>query len=523
MFCRSGKWRGIALLLLLFLLTRGYEFDRFGKKKAPKKPPTPQKKPAAFNPDLLPPLTAVLQELELMPWFQQFVQMGVSETHFLLRLTAMDYRIMMMEWEGMTEGKVEQLKKKSATLYELALVKDKDQEEINVAERNKLRYGRVYVPGGVQNHEYVTASFGATPPFGALEMVMAPAGTGKEHWGCSEDDYSTSVAAGAYTNKMLVVRRGNCSFLAKATLARQLNVSVLLVVNNEDRLDSPASGLGIDPNVTEKMVDAVAGLSIISVANTSWAKLAFSAPAPAHIVPLKCGPGGTCKPTLEEEKALQSEVSWGTARFKSTESKEVRSFEFLTSNFGGRLPENHDPLPVVMAVPPDGCSTFSAGDYTSQPLAPRGGFALAFARGGCRFHVKLEHAEAAGARLVVIYEREEEDNALQRVGGMLPDAGYIGIPCVIVSAPAGVCMRARSSVADTSVSVSLNSAGDTAGADRWIDLAFTDWAESDEERLLQIEGLSQKHAQAGNVEQVAWLRRRADKIKSVLPVATDEL
>lgn len=175
-FGRGQIW-GLLLLLVLFLLTRGYEFDRFGKKKAPKKPPSPQKKPAAFNPDLLPPLTEVLQELELMPWFQQFVQMGVSETHFLLRLTAMDYRIMMMEWEGMTEGKVEQLKKKSAVLYELALVKDKDQEEMNVAERNKLRYGRVYVPGGVQNHEYVTASFGATPPFGALEMVVAPSGS----------------------------------------------------------------------------------------------------------------------------------------------------------------------------------------------------------------------------------------------------------------------------------------------------------------------------------------------------------
>jgi len=280
---------------------------------------------------------------------------------------------------------------------------------------------------------------------------------------------------------------------------------------------------------------------IVSVSNVSWAKLAFSlataghgkgsiaAPVTAHIVPLKCGPGGVCKPTLDEEKELVPEVSWGTARFKAERSKEVRSFEFLTSNFGGRLPDDHEPLPVMLADPLDGCTSpvSCAGSKTGCPINTT--FVLAFSRGGCPFSVKQQHAQDVGARLALVFEKESEDNALQRVGGLMPEAGYIGIPSILVSAPAGAFLRSKSSEGDqgSRVTLSLVAGSDSSAADRWIELAFTEWAEGDDERLLQIEGLIQKHIQAGNVEMVSWLQRKAAQLESKKSgknkIPTDEL
>ena len=512
------------LLGLVFLLgvVRTYEFDRFGKNKPkPKKAPQLPKKPVVLNTDLLPDIKQLLEEQGLTSYFPQLIKMGVTETHFLLRLTAMDYRIMLMDWEGITEEQVNRLKEKAAALYQLALVKE-EAEAPSFDERNKLKYGRVYVPGAVQNFEYVTASFGGPPPLGMLEVVLAPA----PHYGCNETDF-TILEREAYSGKLLVVKRGECSFLSKALMAKvYLNATALLVVNSEDRLDSPAAGLGIDPNVTEKMVEPVLAFPVISVANTSWAKLAFSAevasttaPVTAHIVPLKCGPGGICKATVESEKELVPEVSWGTARFKSEKSKEVRSFEFLTSNYGGRLPEDHESLPVILGDPLDGCAPIqSTAATTGRP------FVLALARGGCRFSTKQQHAQDVGARLTLIFEKESQDSALQRIGGVMPEAGFIGIPSIIVAAPAGVFLQSKllgPSGKDESVSVSLLAASDNSAAERWIELAFTEWAESDDERLMQIEGLSQKHAQARNVEIVNWLQRASVAITATTKIATD--
>ena len=242
----------------------------------------------------------------------------------------------------------------------------------------------------------------------------------------------------------------------------------------------------------------------------------------AQIVPLKCGTGGVCKPVLDEEKELLPEVTWGTARFRSEKSKEVRSFEFLTSNYGGRLPEDHEPIRVLLASPSDGCSeavSFPGRDSLGAGLP----FVAAFVRGGCRFSNKQQHAEAAGARLALIFEKSESegegsDNALQRVGGLMPEAGYIGIPSILVSAPAGAFLQSKlqrgvGQEQDEPVTLSLVAGSDSSASDRWIEVAFTEWAEGDEERLLQIQGLIQKHVQAGNVEIAAWLKRRSDGIE----------
>ena len=136
-----------------------------------------------------------------------------------------------------------------------------------IDERSRLNYGRLYLYGATQSFEYVTASFGGSPPIGAFPLIIT---SDEAHQGCS-------LAEGVdLTGIILAVRRGNCSFLTKATIAHKANATALIIVNTEDRLDSPAAGLGIDHNVTDAQVTAVASLPVITLSNTSWAKLDFT-------------------------------------------------------------------------------------------------------------------------------------------------------------------------------------------------------------------------------------------------------
>ncbi len=99
----------------------------------------------------------------------------------------------------------------------------------------------------------MSASFGRAPPIGELP-VFFPA----DRWGCGYPPDTRQM-----TRTMLVVERGQCTFFEKAVQAFALNASVLVVINSEDKLESPASGLGIDPHITDKMVLRVKELSVV--------------------------------------------------------------------------------------------------------------------------------------------------------------------------------------------------------------------------------------------------------------------
>jgi hypothetical protein len=133
-------------------------------------------------------------------------------------------------------------------------------------------------------------------------------------------------------------------------------------------------------------------------------------------------------------------------------------------------------------------------------------------RGGCRFDTKALHAQNAGARLVVIVD--VDDNPLQRVGGMQPTSGFVAIPSVMVTAAAGEHLRSQLSGADATVTLEVIPARDSAGADAWIELAYTEWATETSALVMQFEGLIQKYThlqQKGATwggEIIAWLNRR---------------
>lgn len=114
------------------------------------------------------------------------------------------------------------------------------------------------------------------------------------------------------SGKILFVERGKCTFLTKAQYALSTNATALIIVNNEDRIDSPSSGLGVDRSITYDMVKIInEKLSIMSISNTSIAKIDHSLKLFRgktlfiQVVPLVCGMGGSCVPSLDEEKKTQ--------------------------------------------------------------------------------------------------------------------------------------------------------------------------------------------------------------------------
>ena len=361
------------------------------------------------------------------------------------------------------------------------------------------------------------------------------------------------------SNIVYAVRRGECTYLDKADWASRRNASALLIINNLDRIDSPSSGLGIDPEITQKQVDRVKALPIFSMSNTSWPKLSFALSdrplsvrdeAYVRFIPLKCGAsklGGRsssgssnvnkiergCDTVEVMDAEVQQEVTSGhmivqlPPRFTMQEKVEEASptstftdksipipttghaFQFLTSNFGAPLPPTNAPLQLLRAEPIDACTEILFGGLAGNPLP----VALVVDRGGCPFHVKMANVERSGARLAIIINIK--DDPLQRIGGELPAAGHIGMPGILVTAPTGAFLLKAMNYAIENESASdlgyvtttLHPAKDQTISDSWIDLAFYSWENSLAERQIQYQALIRKHKK--DTEIAAWLVRAA--------------
>lgn len=363
------------------------------------------------------------------------------------------------------------------------------------------------------------------------------------------------------TGKVFVVKRGHCTFLQKAQYALERNASALLVVNNVDKLERAASGYGVDPNVKNGDVVKVEKLPIFGVSNTSWAKLAFSAERgyqwvsqtekdgsnlhagssqndlleaknenldslKLRFVPLKCGekhPGMKhgCQPLLEKERNLHPEVSWGSMRITSGggeggKGKVTKSFQFLTSSFGGVLPV--DTLTLIEGVPADGCKPLSNSDVIANTKA---NVVVAIDRGSCMFQEKLHHAEQAGARLGLVLE-SNDDQALQRIGGNAATSSHIGMPSIICSWECRAYIKGVLAEGGGPATIQLRPAQDHSLTEKWIDLVTYVWSEDEEEKAMQMEQMLPQYSDDDDMEIRGWLRRQAAKIRGdPVGVATD--
>lgn len=498
----------VSILYLIFctLLLAILAYGRTKKKDSSPSSKAPPKPAVKLNVDILPPLQDVLAELDMTSYLRHFVKMGVTETRLLLKLSSMDFQIMSMDWgEGFGKDAVARLKEKIAQLYELATV-PQETTRPELEERKKLVYGRLYLPHGVQAMEYAQGSFGGPPPVGAVALRL------------SNTTLECDAVEGLdYGGDFVLARRGNCTFLQKALLAKAHNAAGLIIANTEDSLDHPSSGLGVDKNITEAAVASLGAFTVLGMSNQSWAPLTAALRfvdhrLPVHIVPIKCQTGGKCQPLLEEERALLAEVSWGRLRVRKTD-RQVRSFEFLSSNFGAPLPVESS-LRVVRADPIDACSPL-------LNIIPEGKdyVALVVHRGSCRFDVKAMHGQEAGARMIIVVDVEDEP--LQRLGALAPAVGYLEVPNVLVTAEAGRFLE--SSAEGSTVEVLPGS--DSSGFERWLEIAYTTWSEDPEERVMQLQGLVQKFQETENHDIVSWLQRRIQEIdhEAKKSIDTDEL
>jgi len=165
----------LSLLLWMYVLTILLNITDVECKRRypePKLKANDKPKPPKLNVDLLPPLEEILEALNMKKFFKNFIRMGVTDTRLLLRLTAMDFQLMSYEWEDITSDEINRLKDEIKMMIIQATVPDVVVRP-EFAERNKLTYGRIYMPDAVQSFEYMTASFGGTAPIGNNKLMWS--------------------------------------------------------------------------------------------------------------------------------------------------------------------------------------------------------------------------------------------------------------------------------------------------------------------------------------------------------------
>ena len=179
----------LLLLVLLAALLLGCvqgAFNRFNKKEKPK--PMPKPAPVVLDVTVVPSLESILEEIGLSDWLPKLIRMGVTENRLLLRLQPMDYRVMEMEWEDVQRDQIVLLK---STVEKYYVIAKEAGDRILAApklnkDRDKLTYGRVTMPGGVQSFEYALASFGGIVPRIPMSLQLAE----YPHTGCRPPELS---------------------------------------------------------------------------------------------------------------------------------------------------------------------------------------------------------------------------------------------------------------------------------------------------------------------------------------------
>ena len=481
----------LLILIILLLLCIGNGNNRF-KDSNKKESSKPKVQPIDLNVEGLPSLSEILESLELSKYLPRMGSLGVSDTRHLLRLLPMDYRMMIIDWD-MKEFEVEKLKTKVDELLKVASI-TKTNVVVDNSERKLLKYGKFIIENSVQSYEYISASFGTYPPIGGYEIIVS-----EPYDGC-EINANLNL-----TESIYIVKRGNCSFLTKATNAKKMNAKILLIVNNVDNLESPSSGHSIDSAITDKQLNYVKDLTIISTSNTTWSKFLFNSynnlKSIGHVIPLKCHANGICNAVTDEEKMVQHEITSGKITFYNNYN-EIYTTDYLTSVHGSAL--SLDILPLFISNPIDACVAIDKSNVITSKK-----FALLSYRGNCNFDIKAYNAQNIGASLLVILDIH--DSPLQRIGGMQPLSGNIGIPSIIISAFSNSYVTKYQ---NNNITIELTLANDNKISDDWMEVAITQLASNKDELNLQVQNLKMKYNT--HKEIIDWLDNKMTNIKDEL-------
>jgi len=307
-----------------------------------------------------------------------------------------------------------------------------------------------------------------------MKVLIAP---DPAHTGCHITNDLGSLAG-----KILVSKRGNCSFLEKATNASVANASALVIVNNGSDLFQIPAGYATGSSHDESL-GVPQALPVIMIKGHAMKALQFGGQfVEARMIPLKCPPGeSTCKAVLpeEEENHIPYEVDSGFLEFGS------KKLEFVSGTWGGILPSGMHRL--VLAEPRDACSSLT------NTAEAKGAIIVSW-RGACGFGDKTLHAQEAGAVAVVIVDRP--NSVLLRIGVTQEQAIEIGIPGIMISHKSGeAILNDMPSVASISPLEGMSKS--------WLELAVTQWPKEDSAFDVMLHQLKQRNA--GSTERLSWL------------------
>ncbi|GMI24781.1 hypothetical protein TrCOL_g8039 [Triparma columacea] len=336
-----------------------------------------------------------------------FLKNGWDSTpQALRRLSKMD-----LQGIGMSE---KEMKKMFASIEKMVPVLEKKVKSKKIDKdlelRKTLNYGRLYVDGAVGSFPFMKANFGGDIPLKAFEIVFGGNG-------CKEVNNAAGV--------MLVVTRGECTYLQKAEAAEESGASILVVVNsdNGDLFSLPAGH-----DLTPEQLDDLPVIPTVLVQQSALKMLQMLEDidpfAKGMLIPQHCTADG-CLPVLRSDRSFLShfDSSGGLLHVQGLDGDEVK-MEFVASNFGITVPDEGE---LVISEPLDAC-----GSVTQTSGSAMKGKAVIVRRGGCSFYEKVLTVQRHGARVAIMVDNEEA-GALDRVGVTTEQLGEIYLPVLMVS------------------------------------------------------------------------------------------
>lgn len=372
--------------------------------------------------------------------------------------------------------------------------------------------------------QYYKAHFGAQiPSMGGMIVLADPL-------------HACRPSRNNVTGAFVLVSRGKCTFLDKASNVSLGNASAVIVMNNEEDMYRVSAGYGLGEN--PENVTLPSNISVIMVRKSASMRLTEAAKNKegviGRLVPLECGPGANlCLPITEKEKTFvrSHAVASGILRILHTNE----TFEFVTSTFGTLLPVGRE-VNVSMVGSGEACIKVPAGFlswisylFTRAPLdmlrgysLPKDGSHLAGSlalveRGGCSFASKAKNLQRTKASGLLVVSKE--GLPIQNFGAKSEEVHEILVGGIMVNYDAGTRIKQVSrQVGYATVTLSY---AEPCFAEKWLEISNEIWSQETEEDIRRTyetlkkanqesqERLSLLHMQFKKELQLLLLREKA--------------
>lgn len=366
--------------------------------------------------------------------------------------------------------------------------------------------------------QYYKAHFGAQIPFVGGRIVLA------------DPVHACRPLRNNVTDAFVLVSRGKCTFLDKASNVSLGNASAVIVMNNEEDMYRVSAGYGLGENPDN--VTLPSNISMIMVRKSASMRLTQASKNKegviGRMVPLECKSGANlCLPVTEKEKTFvrSHAVASGILRILHTNE----TFEFVTSTFGTLLPIGRE-VNVSMVGSGEACIKVPAGVlswisylFTRAPLDMFRGYSLPkdgshligslalVERGGCSFATKAKHVQKTKASGLLVVSKE--DLPIQNFGAKSEEVPDILMGGIMVNYDAGARIKEVSrQVGYATVTLSY---AEHCFAEKWREISNQAWPQDTEQDImLMYETL--KKANRESQERLDLLERKFKEERQLL-------